>query len=167
MNRIISILISVIISGTCFTQTIAPATHIPVDPDSKLIQYRETVTQAGTAGPLNPGPHGFSEILYAFSSMGNNNGSAFAGLTGNTLFYNFTGSLAMLMGRFWLAIPTLAIAGSLARKKIVPISAGTMPTHTPLFVALLLGVVLIIGVLVFLPALGLGPIVEQLKLMTP
>jgi len=126
-----------------------------------------TVTQAGTAGPLNPGPHGFSEILYAFSSMGNNNGSAFAGLTGNTLFYNFTGSLAMLMGRFWLAIPTLAIAGSLARKKIVPISAGTMPTHTPLFVALLLGVVLIIGVLVFLPALGLGPIVEQLKMITP
>jgi len=126
-----------------------------------------TVTQAGMAGPLNPGPHGFSEILYAFSSMGNNNGSAFAGLTGNTLFYNFTGSLAMLMGRFWLAIPTLAIAGSLARKKIVPLSAGTMPTHTPLFVALLLGVVLIIGVLVFLPALGLGPIVEQLKMITP
>jgi potassium-transporting ATPase potassium-binding subunit len=126
-----------------------------------------TVTKEGNAGPLNPGPHGFSEILYAFSSMGNNNGSAFAGLTGNTPFYNFTGSLAMLMGRFWLAIPTLAIAGSLARKKIVPVSAGTLPTHTPLFIALLIGVVIIIGVLVFLPALGLGPIVEQLKMIAP
>lgn len=110
----------------------------------------------------NPGAHGFSEILYAFSSMGNNNGSAFAGLNANTFFYNIVGGIVMLIGRFWLAVPTLALAGALARKKHIPESAGTLPTHTPLFVVLLIGVVLIVGLLTFVPALALGPIVEHL-----
>ena len=123
------------------------------------------VTAAGQAGVSNPGPHGFSEILYAFSSAGNNNGSAFAGLNGNTPFYNIALGLSMLVARFWTVIPVLAIAGSLARKKLVPVSAGTMPTHTPLFIVLLISVVIIVGALVFLPALALGPIVEHL-LMT-
>jgi potassium-transporting ATPase potassium-binding subunit len=122
------------------------------------------VTPAGLAGRANPGPHGFSEILYAFSSMGNNNGSAFAGLGANVPFYNRLGGIAMLVARYWLAIPTLAIAGSLARKKLVPASPGTLPTHTPLFVAMLIGVVIIVGVLTFIPALALGPIVEHLLL---
>jgi len=110
----------------------------------------------------NPGPHGFSEILYAFSSMVNNNGSAFAGLNANTPFYNVVGAMVMLIGRFWLAVPTLALAGALARKKIVPESSGTFPTHSLLFVVLLIGVVLIVGLLTFVPALALGPIVEHL-----
>jgi K+-transporting ATPase ATPase A chain len=122
------------------------------------------VAPAGLAGRANPGPHGFSEILYAFSSMGNNNGSAFAGLSANTPFYNLLGGVAMLIGRYWLAIPTLAIAGSLARKKLVPPSPGTLPTHTPLFVAMLIGVIIIVGALTFIPALALGPIVEHLML---
>jgi len=111
---------------------------------------------------LNPGPHGFSEILYAYTSQGNNNGSAFSGLNANTPFYNITGGIAMLIGRFWLAIPILALAGSLARKKVVPAGPGTLPTHTPLFVVLLSGVVVMVGALTFLPALALGPIVEEL-----
>ena len=123
------------------------------------------VTEGGQAGIYNPGAHGFSEVLYAFSSMGNNNGSAFAGLGANNPFYNLTGGLAMLMARYWLMIPTLAIAGSLARKKIVPVGAGTLPTHTPLFVVLLIGVVMVVGALTFIPALALGPIVEQLFMM--
>ncbi|MCI0548400.1 MAG: potassium-transporting ATPase subunit KdpA [Candidatus Rokubacteria bacterium] len=122
------------------------------------------VVPAGTAGPANPGPHGFSEILYAFSSASNNNGSAFAGLSANTPFYNTALGLCMLFGRYWLAIPVLAIAGALARKKIVPPGAGTLPTHTPLFVALLVGVVVLVGALTFVPALALGPIVEHLLL---
>jgi len=113
----------------------------------------------------NPGAHGFSEILYAFSSMANNNGSAFAGLSGNTMFYNLAGALAMFGGRFWLAVPTLAIAGSLAAKKIVPQGEGTLPTHTPLFVALLISVVAVVGALTFFPALALGPIAEHLALL--
>jgi K+-transporting ATPase ATPase A chain len=121
-------------------------------------------TAAGRSSILNPGPHGFSEILYAFSSMGNNNGSAFAGLNANTPFYNIVGGLVMLFARFWLAIPALAIAGSLAGKKRIPAGAGTLPTHTPLFVAWLIGVVLIVGALSFIPALALGPIVEHLLL---
>jgi K+-transporting ATPase ATPase A chain len=116
----------------------------------------------GTATIFNPGPHGFSEVLYAFSSAGNNNGSAFAGLGANTPFYNTALGLAMLFARYWLAIPTLAIAGSLARKKAVPPGPGTLPTHTPLFVVLLIGVVLLVGALTFVPALALGPIVEHL-----
>jgi K+-transporting ATPase ATPase A chain len=121
-----------------------------------------TITTAGTSSVLNPGAHGFSEILYAYTSQGNNNGSAFAGLNVNTPFYNLTGGLAMLISRFWLAVPTLALAGSLARKKLVPPSPGTLPTHTPLFVVLLIGVVIMVGALTFLPALALGPIVEHL-----
>ena len=112
-----------------------------------------------------PAPHGFSEVLYAFSSMGNNNGSAFAGLGANNPFYNLTGGLAMLFARYWLAIPTLAIAGSLAKKKFVPASPGTLPTHTPLFVVMLIGVVIIVGALTFIPALALGPIVEHLMMI--
>ena len=119
---------------------------------------------AGQATIYNPGPHGFSEVLYAFSSAGNNNGSAFAGLGANTLFYNTALGLAMFFARYWLVIPALAIAGSLARKKVVPAGAGTLPTHTPLFVAWLIGVILIVGALSFIPALALGPIVEHLML---
>ncbi len=124
------------------------------------------VTPVGKAPVANPGAHGFSEVLYAFTSMGNNNGSAFAGLNGNTPFYNIAGAFAMLLGRFWLAIPTLALAGSLARKKIVPVGPGTLPTHTPLFVIWLIAVVVIVGALAFLPALALGPIVEHLQMVT-
>jgi len=123
------------------------------------------VTAAGKAGIANPGIHGFSEILYAFSSASNNNGSAFAGLSANTPFYNTALGLCMLFGRYWLAVPVLAIAGALARKKIVPVGAGTLPTHTPLFVGLLVGVVLLVGALTFVPALALGPIVEHLTLI--
>lgn len=123
------------------------------------------VIPAGVASILNPGAHGFSEILYAFTSQGNNNGSAFAGLNGNTPFYNVAGGLAMLLGRFWIKIPILALAGSLARKKIVPASAGTLPTHTPLFIGWLIAVVVIVGALVFFPADALGPIVEQLQMI--
>jgi K+-transporting ATPase ATPase A chain len=120
-------------------------------------------TEAGRKGPLNPGPHGFSEILYAFSSATANNGSAFAGLTANTPFYNTTLGLAMYFGRFFIKIPVLALAGALAQKKIVPTGAGTLPTHTPLFVAMLVGVIIIVGALTFIPALALGPFVEQLS----
>ncbi|MEN6406644.1 MAG: potassium-transporting ATPase subunit KdpA [Thermoguttaceae bacterium] len=119
----------------------------------------------GTDAILNRGgPHGFSEILYAFSSAGNNNGSAFAGLNANTPFYNIALAVAMFVARYWLAIPTLAIAGSLAKKKATPTSAGTLPTHTPLFVVLLVGVVILVGALTFVPALALGPIVEHLMM---
>jgi K+-transporting ATPase ATPase A chain len=121
---------------------------------------------AGRAAVLNPGPHGFSEILYAFASAGNNNGSAFAGLSANVSFYNISLGVVMLFARYWLAVPALAIAGSLAGKKKVPVSAGTLPTHTPLFVAWLTAVVILVGVLTFLPALALGPIVEQLLVAT-
>jgi K+-transporting ATPase ATPase A chain len=120
---------------------------------------------AGRATIANPGPHGFSEVLYAFSSAGNNNGSAFAGLGANTPFYNTALGFAMLFARYWLAIPTLAIAGSLARKKIVPAGPGTLPTHTPLFVVLLMGTVLLVGALTFIPALALGPILEHLNVI--
>ena len=116
------------------------------------------------ASIFNPGPHGFSEVLYAFSSAGNNNGSAFAGLSGNNIFYNTALGLAMFFARYWLAIPMLAVAGSLSRKKIVPVSQGTLPTHTPLFIIFLVMVVLIVGALTFFPALALGPIVEHLTL---
>ena len=104
-------------------------------------------------------------MLYAFSSASNNNGSAFAGLSANTPFYNTALGLVMLFGRYWLAVPVLAIAGSLARKKIVPSGPGTLPTHTPLFVVLLIGVVILVGALTYVPALALGPIVEHLMLV--
>jgi K+-transporting ATPase ATPase A chain len=122
------------------------------------------MVDAGRVGVANPGAHGFSEILYAFSSAGNNNGSAFAGLSANTPFYNTALGLAMLFSRYWLAVPTLALAGSLAAKKKVPVGAGTLPTHTPLFVVFLISVVVIVGALTFIPALALGPIVEHLML---
>ncbi len=123
-----------------------------------------SVTEAGRSAIGNPGAHGFTEILYAFTSMGNNNGSAFAGLNANTPFYNILGGIAMLISRYWIAITTIAIAGSLARKKLVPISSGTLPTHNLLFIILLIGVTIILGALSFLPALALGPIVEHLML---
>jgi len=122
------------------------------------------ITPGGTATIFNPGPHGFSEVLYAFTSASGNNGSAFAGLGANTVFYNLALGIVMLISRYWLAIPALAIAGSLVRKKKVPVSAGTLPTHTPLFIAWLIGVVIIVGALSFIPALALGPIVEHLMI---
>jgi K+-transporting ATPase ATPase A chain len=120
---------------------------------------------AGRASIFNPGAHGFSEVLYAFSSAGNNNGSAFGGLSANTPFYNTLLGLAMLFSRFCLIVPVLAIAGSLAAKKTVPAGPGTLPTHTPLFVVLLIGTVLMIGALTFVPALALGPVVEHLRMI--
>jgi K+-transporting ATPase ATPase A chain len=122
------------------------------------------VIPAARASTANPGAHGFSEILYAFSSAAGNNGSAFAGLNADTPFYNVALGLTMLIGRYWVLIPALAIGGSLARKKVVPASAGTLPTHGVLFVGLLVSVVLIIGALSFIPAVALGPIVEHLLL---
>ena len=119
----------------------------------------------GTSSILNPGPHGLSEILYAFSSQAGNNGSAFAGLTTNTLWYNTAGAITMLVGRFFMIVPMLAIAGNLAQKKYVPPSLGTFPVTTPLFTLLLLGVILIVGALTFFPALSLGPILEHLQMM--
>src|SRR4029077_4153682 len=121
-----------------------------------------SVTPEGLAGPLNPGPHGFSEILYAYSSQTGNNGSAFGGLTGNTPFYNITGAFAMLIGRYGMIIPILALAGSMAAKRRVAASLGTFPTTGVLFSVLLVGVIVIVGALNFFPALALGPIVEQL-----
>jgi K+-transporting ATPase ATPase A chain len=118
---------------------------------------------AGRAGPLNSGPHGFTEILYALTSQGNNNGSAFAVLTGNTSFYNVIGGIDMLIGRFAIMIPALALAGALAAKKAVPESLGTFRTDNGMFVGLTIGVIIIIGGLTFFPAVALGPIVEQLS----
>ena len=119
---------------------------------------------SAVASMNNPGPHGFTEVLYAYTSQTGNNGSAFAGLNGNTLFYNVTGAIAMFVGRFWMIIPTMIIAGSLAAKKSVPASAGTFPTTGGLFVGLVVGVIVIVGGLTFFPALALGPIVEQLAI---
>ena len=123
------------------------------------------VLPSATASIANPGPHGFTEVLYGFSSASNNNGSAFAGLNANTPFFNLALGVAMFLARFWIIVPTLAIAGSLAAKKSVPPGLGTLPTHTPLFVALLIGTVLLVGALAHLPGLALGPIVEHLMLM--
>jgi K+-transporting ATPase ATPase A chain len=121
-----------------------------------------TATTQGQAGPLNAGPHGFSEILYAYSSQTGNNGSAFGGLSGNTPFYNITGAFAMLIGRYGMIIPILALAGSMAGKRRVAASLGTFPTTGVLFSVLVIGVIIIVGALTFFPALALGPIVEQL-----
>ncbi|EEO28681.1 potassium-transporting ATPase subunit KdpA [Oxalobacter paraformigenes] len=123
-----------------------------------------TMTEAGRAGILNPGPHGFSEILYAFTSAANNNGSAFAGLSVNTPFYNYTLAVVMWLGRFGGIIPVLAIAGSMAAKKRIAVTEGTLPTHGPLFVTLLIITVLLIGLLNYVPSLALGPVVEHLML---
>src|SRR5271156_3881433 len=123
-----------------------------------------TVLPSAVAAMSNPGPHGFTEVLYAYTSQTGNNGSAFAGLSGNTPFYNITGAVAMFVGRFWMIVPAMAIAGSLAAKKSIPVSAGTFPTTGGLFVGLVVGVILIVGGLTFFPALALGPIVEQLAM---
>lgn len=123
------------------------------------------IARAGRAAVANPGPHGFSEILYAFSSAANNNGSAFAGLATNTPFYNVALAVCMFFGRYWLMIPVLALAGSLARKRHVPTGPGTLPTDTPLFVVFLAAVAVVVGALTFVPALALGPIAE--RLLTP
>src|SRR6478752_298561 len=122
------------------------------------------IADAGKAGIANPGAHGFSEVLYAFTSAANNNGSAFAGLSANTPFYNTLLGMVMWFGRFGVIVPVLAIAGALAAKKRLPVTAGTMPTHGPLFVALLIGTVLLVGLLNYVPALALGPVVEHLML---
>jgi potassium-transporting ATPase potassium-binding subunit len=124
-------------------------------------------TAAGKAGAANPGPHGFSEILYAFTSASNNNGSAFAGISANTPFYNTALGLCVWLGRFWPIVAVLAVAGSFAAKKRIPVSDGTMPTHGPTFVVLLIGTVLLVGALTFVPALALGPIVEHVMLWAP
>ena len=123
------------------------------------------VTDAGLAGLLNQGPHGFAEILYAYTSAAANNGSAFAGLTANSPFYNLTLGIGMLLGRFGMIVPMLAVAGSLAAKKRLAPSLGTLPTDGTLFVGLLVGVILIVGGLTFFPALALGPIVEHLMMV--
>ena len=123
------------------------------------------VADAGRAAIFNPGAHGFSEVLYLFTSQTNNNGSAFAGIGANTPFYNLWGGIAMFIGRYWLAVPTLALGGALAAKKLVPATESTLPTHTPLFIAWLIAVVILVGALNFLPALALGPIVEHLIMM--
>ncbi len=124
------------------------------------------LADAGKAGVSNPAEHGFSEILYAFSSASNNNGSAFAGISANTPFYNTALGICMLFARYWLAIPVLALAGALATAKRVPVSSGTLPTHTPLFVTILIGTVITVGALTFVPALALGPVIEHLLLFT-
>ncbi len=129
-----------------------------------LLTAAALMASAGRASIFNPGPHGFSEVLYLFTSQGNNNGSAFAGINGNNPFYNITGGIAMIVGRFFLAVPTLALAGSLVQKKKTPEGAGTLPTHTPLFIAWLIAVVILVGALNFFPSLALGPIVEHLLL---
>jgi len=137
---------------------------ILIPPFFALVGTAVAVTcAAGVAGIANPGAHGFSEILYAFSSAANNNGSAFAGLSANTPFYNTALGVVMWVSRFWLMVPVLAIAGSLAAKKRVPSGAGTLATHTPLFVVLLAATVIVVGALAFFPALALGPIVEELQ----
>jgi potassium-transporting ATPase potassium-binding subunit len=119
----------------------------------------------GISSISNPGPHGFSQVLYAFLSTAGNNGSAFAGLNGNTPWYNVSGAFTMLIGRFFMIVPMLAIAGNLAQKKIVPASAGTFPVTTPLFTTLLVSVIVIVGALTFFPALSLGPILEHLLMV--
>ena len=121
-------------------------------------------TEAGRAGIFNPGAQGFSEVLYAFASTSNNNGSAFAGLSGNSPFYNLVFGLWMFAGRYLIIVPVLAVAGSLASKNASPFSPGTLPTHTPLFTIMLIGVILLLDVLTYVPSLALGPITEHLHL---
>jgi len=125
-----------------------------------------SVVQAGTSSILNPGPHGLTEILYAYTSTNGNNGSAFGGLSGNTPFYNWTLAFAMIIGRFAFLIPIVALAGSLGRKRVVPAGLGTFPTTGPLFVVLLIGVILIVGALTYFPAYSLGPVVEHLLMLS-
>jgi K+-transporting ATPase ATPase A chain len=119
-------------------------------------------TVAGRAGVFNPGAHGFSEVLYAVTSPANNNGSAFGGLSSDTRFYNLLTGMCMLLGRYWVYLPLLALAGALVEKKKIPAGSGTLTTHTPIFIGLTVGVILLVGALNFFPALALGPIAEQL-----
>ena len=121
--------------------------------------------EVGKAAITNPGPHGFSQVLYAFTSQANNNGSAFAGLLGNSTFYNYAGAVAMFITRFWCILPTLALACSLVEKKKIPAVAGTLPTTSPLFIGWLIVVVIVVGALNFLPALALGPVIEHLMMV--
>jgi K+-transporting ATPase ATPase A chain len=138
-----------------------------VPPATVLIMTAIAVVSTwGPKGVSNPGPHGFSEILYAFSSAANNNGSAFAGISANTPFYNVLLAVAMWFGRFGVIVPVLAIAGSLAAKKRLPVNAGTLPTHGPLFVLLLIGSVVLVGLLNYVPALALGPVAEHFMLFS-
>ncbi|MGO9950563.1 MAG: potassium-transporting ATPase subunit KdpA, partial [Steroidobacteraceae bacterium] len=123
------------------------------------------MAEQGRLGIANPGAHGFSEILYAFSSAANNNGSAFAGLSANTPFYNSLLAVVMWFGRYAFIVPVLAIAGALAKKKRIEPTAGTLPTHGPLFVAMLVGTVVLVGALTYVPALALGPVIEQLQML--
>jgi K+-transporting ATPase ATPase A chain len=129
------------------------------------LKYKDPDSGEQKSALSNPGAHGFSEVLYAYSSAGNNNGSAFGGLNANNPFYNTTLAIAMLIARFWLKIPILAIAGALARKKYTPPGAGTLPTHGALFVVMVVGSVLLVGALTFVPALALGPVVEHLQMI--
>jgi len=131
-----------------------------------VLTAASAVSGFGTASVTNPGPHGLTQILYAFTSQAGNNGSAFGGLNGNIAWYNAAGAVTMLIGRFFMIIPMLAVAGNLAKKKYVPPSLGTFPVTTPLFTVLLVGVILIVGALTFFPALSLGPILEHLLMMT-
>lgn len=178
-SMLILVIIAVFIAGLMVGRTpeylgkkIAPyemkvaAFVVLIMPLIVLLSTAFAVLNKTAAGAIaNPGAHGFSEILYAMTSMGNNNGSAFAGLNANLDFYNIVGAIIMFIGRFWIIIPVLAIAGSMAQKKIVATTVGTLPTHNLLFILLLVGTVLIIGALTFLPALALGPIVEQLQML--
>jgi len=165
--------VAVLGPGLTTTETIKekdPATGAEVvkdliDPDTGEPKQKSILGNPADSEKHFSGAHGFSEVLYAYSSCANNNGSAFAGLDGNHPFYNLSLGLAMFFGRFWLKVPVLAIAGALARKKWTPVSAGTMPTHTPLFVILLVSTVIIVGALTFIPALALGPFVEQLLML--
>jgi K+-transporting ATPase ATPase A chain len=124
------------------------------------------MTDGGRAGMLHSGPHGFTEVLYALTSASNNNGSAFAGLSANSIFYNTLLGVTIFVGRFFVIIPVLAIAGSLAAKNTVPASTGTLPTHTPLFILMLIGVIIIVGLLTYAPSLALGPVVEHLQMIS-
>ena len=152
MSALVILLPPILVLGGAAVAVVGPGLEVP--------------GAGGTRSLLgNPGSHGFSEILYAFSSAGNNNGSAFAGLDANVPFYNLLLGAIMFIGRFWLAIPTLAIAGSLARKSAVPVTSGTLPTHGGLFAVLLAATVVVVGALTFIPALALGPIVEHLELI--
>src|SRR5207253_2419986 len=130
-----------------------------------ILTATSSVEGFGTSSISNPGPHGLTQILYAFTSMAGNNGSAFGGLNGNTLWYNAAGAMTMLVGRFFMILPMLAIAGNLAKKRSVPPSLGTFPVTTPLFSILLVSVIVIVGALTFFPALSLGPILEHLLMM--
>jgi potassium-transporting ATPase potassium-binding subunit len=139
---------------------------ILVTPFLALVGTALAVTaEQGRLGIANPGAHGFSEILYAVSSAANNNGSAFAGISANTPFYNSLLAVVMWFGRYAFIVPVLAIAGSLAKKKRIEATAGTLPTHGPLFVALLVGTVVLVGALTYVPALALGPVIEQLQML--